>query len=110
MYQTVNNQMRNKWIEGHKKLSNQFINGKRDAWDSGSVMVRPFNIKYNHITVDFFDNENLASYLLVNESVSGMSNEMREYWKKEDGTMPNWNNEVRRQVNHLMTTNILQLR
>ena len=110
MYQTVNNQMRNKWIEGHKKLSNQFINGKRDAWGSGSVLMKPFNIKYNHITVDFFDNENLASFLLDNESVSGMSDEMRKYWKKEDGTMPNWNNEVRRQVNRLMTTNILQLR
>ena len=89
MYQTVNNQMRNKWIEGHKKFSNEFIKGKRDAWGSGSVMMKPFNIKYNHITVDFFDNENLASYLLDNESGSGISDEMRKYWKKDDGTMPN---------------------
>ena len=29
--------MRNKWIEGHKKFSNEFIKGKRDAWGSGSV-------------------------------------------------------------------------
>ena len=110
MYQTVNNQMRNKWIEGHKKFSNEFIKGKRDAWGSGSVMMKPFNIKYNHITVDFFDNENLASYLLDNESGSGISDEMRKYWKKDDGTMPNWNKEVRRQVNRLMTINILQLK
>ena len=110
MYQTDNNQMRNKWIEGHKKFSNEFIKGKRDAWGSGSVMMKPFNIKYNHITVDFFDNENLASYLLDNESGSGISDEMRKYWKKDDGTMPNWNKEVRRQVNRLMTINILQLK
>ena len=110
MYQTINNQMRNKWIEGHKKFSNEFIKGKRDAWGSGSVMMKPFNIKYNHITVDFFDNENLASYLLDNESGSGISDEMRKYWKKDDGTMPNWNKEVRRQVNRLMTINILQLK
>ena len=73
-------------------------------------MMKPFNIKYNHITVDFFDNENLASYLLDNETGSGISDEMRKYWKKDDGTMPNWNKEVRRQVNRLMTINILQLK
>ena len=110
MYQTVDNQMRNKWIEGHKKFSNQFIKGKRDAWGSGSVIMKPFHVKYNQITVDFYDNENLASFLLDNESGSGMSDEMRKYWKKDDGTMPNMNKEVRTQVNRLMTKNILQLK
>ena len=38
--------------------------------------------------MDFFDNETLASYLLDNESGSGISDEMRKYWKKDDGTMP----------------------
>ena len=109
-YQTVNNQMRNKWIEGHKKFSKQFINGKRDAWGSASVIMKPFHVKYNHVTVDFFDNENLASFLLDNESGSGMSDKMREYWKKDDGTMPRWNREVRKQVNGLMTKNILELK
>jgi hypothetical protein len=102
--------MRNKWIEGHKKFSNQFIKGKRDAWGSGSVIMKPFHVKYNQITVDFYDNQNLASFLLDNESGSGMSDEMRKYWKKDDGTMPNMNKEVRAQVNRLMTKNILQLK
>tara|TARA_B100001057_G_scaffold17181_1_gene15986 strand:+ start:77 stop:877 length:801 start_codon:yes stop_codon:yes gene_type:complete len=110
MYQTVDNKMRNKWIEGHKKFSNQYIKGKRDAWGSGSVIMKPFHVKYNQITVDFYDNQNLASFLLDNESGSGMSDEMRKYWKKDDGTMPNMNKEVRAQVNRLMTKNILQLR
>jgi hypothetical protein len=110
MYQTVDNKMRNKWIEGHKKFSNQFIKGKRDAWGSGSVIMKPFHVKYNQITVDFYDNQNLASFLLDNESGSGMSDEMRKYWKKDDGTMPNMNKEVRAQVNRLMTKNILQLK
>ena len=110
MYQTVDNKMRNKWIEGHKKFSNQFIKGKRDAWGSGSVIMKPFHVKYNQITVDFYDNQNLASFLLDNESGSGMSDEMRKYWKKDDGTMPNMSKEVRAQVNRLMTKNILQLK
>jgi hypothetical protein len=72
--------------------------------------MKPFHVKYNHVTVDFFDNENLASFLLDNESGSGMSDKMREYWKKDDGTMPRWNIDVRKQVNGLMTKNILQLK
>ncbi|RPG63415.1 MAG: hypothetical protein CBC02_011070 [Flavobacteriaceae bacterium TMED42] len=110
MYQTVSGEMRNKWIESHKKFSKQFINGKRDAWGSASVIMKPFNVKYNHITVDFYDNENLASFLLDNENRPGISDEMRDYWKKEDGTMPKWNIEVRKQVNGLITKNILQLK
>ena len=109
-YQTVNYQMRNKWIGSHKKFSEWFIAGKRDAWGSGSVIMKPFNIKYNHVTVDFFDNENLASYLLDNESGPGITDEIRNYWKKEDGTMPNFEKEVRKSVNRLMTKNILQLK
>lgn len=109
MYQTLSSEMRNKWIGSHKKFSKWYIEGKRDAWGSASVIMKPFNVKYNHISVDFFDNENLASFLLDDERGPVMTDEIEDYWKKEDGTMPNWGNEVRKPVNVLMTKNILQL-
>ena len=110
MYRTLSNKMRDKWIENHKKFSDYFIKGKRDAWGSGSVIFKPSFVEYNYITVDFFDNENIASYLMDDQKGPGLSQEMREFWKKEDGSMPNWNKEIRKRVNQLFTKNILSIR
>ena len=110
MFRTLNSNMRTKWINYHKKFASNHIKGKRDAWGSASVIFRPSNVKFNHITVDFYDNENIASFLLDDEKNSGWTDEISEYWIKEDGTRPNFNNEVRVGVNRLFTKKILELR
>ena len=110
MFRTLNSKMRTKWINYHKKFVSNHIKGKRDDWGSASVIFRPSNVKFNHITVDFYDNENIASFLLDDEKHSGWTDEISEYWMKEDGTRINFSNEVRVGVNRLFTKKILELR
>ena len=77
---------------------------------AASVIFRPRNVKFNHVTVDFYDNENIASFLLDDEKNSGWTDEISEYWIKEDGTRTNFSKEVRVGVNRLFTKKILELR
>ena len=110
MFRTLNSKMRTKWINYHKKFVSNHIKGKRDAWGSASVIFRPSNVKFNHVTVDFYDNENIASFLLDDEKNSGWTDETSKYWMKEDGTRTNFSKEVRVGVNRLFTKKILELR
>jgi hypothetical protein len=111
MFRTLNSKMRTKWINYHKKFASNHIKGKRDAWGSASVIFKPSNVKFNHITVDFFDNENIASFLLDDEKWGmGWTDETIDYWMKEDGTRTMFNNEVRVFESSLFTKKILELR
>tara|TARA_B110000444_G_C18822140_1_gene588311 strand:+ start:627 stop:1385 length:759 start_codon:yes stop_codon:yes gene_type:complete len=110
MFKTVNNEMRAKWIRGHKKFAKNFISGKTDAWGSGSIIFKPYALDYNHITSNFYDNETLASFLTDDEPMKMGSAEMTEYWKKEDGTSTKFNKEVRVWKNTIMCKKLLEIR
>ena len=100
MFKTVNNKMRTKWIEGHKKFADIFITGNNDAWGSASVIFKPYRIKYNHITVDFSDSKNLASYLMEKKVSFSQTDDFKKYWTDSSGKRIG-GNKIRTMVNQV---------